>query len=212
MFQPNRGSRESADAFDIVAMTASLGGVKAIEEVLGKLPANFPAPILILQHVDPASPELLSGILRSRTRLRVKCAQSGEPLSPATVYTVRPGFYPIVYPDLTVALHPNYAKCRPADLMLESVANAAGKRAIAVVLSGMGQDGARGVRAVKRAGGRVLVQDERSAVHFGMPAAAIGTGCVDFVLPPKKIAAGLIAFAMVEGAADYFKVAIPAWS
>ncbi|HEY1270249.1 MAG TPA: chemotaxis protein CheB [Candidatus Binatia bacterium] len=212
MFQANRGSGNSTAAFDVVAMTASLGGLKAFEEVLGALPADFPAPIVVLQHVDPASHELLSGILRVRTRLRVECVQDGEVLLPGTVYTVHPGFYPQVCANLTVSLHPKHLKCRPADSLLESVAQASGRRSIAVVLSGMGSDGARGVCAVKRAGGRVLVQDERSALHFGMPSAAIGTGCVDFVMPPKRIAAALVALVMVEGAAEYFKVAIPAWS
>ena len=84
MYQLNRGSTSGAAAFDIVVTAGSLGGLKALEEVLGSLPANFPTPILVLQHFDSASPELLSGILRARTRLRAKCLADGEILSPGT--------------------------------------------------------------------------------------------------------------------------------
>jgi two-component system chemotaxis response regulator CheB len=101
---------------------------------------------------------------------------------------------------------------RGGDTLLTSLATAAGPRAIAVVLTGMLRDGALGVRAVKRHGGRVLVQDPATARAASMPASAIATGCVDFVLPLERISTALTALAMAPGGADLFTVPIAPWA
>jgi two-component system chemotaxis response regulator CheB len=96
--------------------------------------------------------------------------------------------------------------------LFRSAAEVSGPRLIAVVLSGMRRDGAEGVQAVRRHGGRVLAQDPATAAAPEMPAAAIATGCVDFVLPPERIASALVALAMAPGAAEFLRVAPPSWA
>jgi two-component system chemotaxis response regulator CheB len=99
-----------------------------------------------------------------------------------------------------------------ADPLLESVAFAHGERAIAVVLTGRLTDGAAGVRAIKRRGGRVIVQDEATAEAFAMPSAALATGCADFVLPLHTISAALVSLVMVPGAEELFRVRLNPWA
>jgi two-component system chemotaxis response regulator CheB len=111
---------------------------------------------------------------------------------------------------LTPASSPDHL--RGGDALLTSLADALGPRVIAVVLTGMLHDGAVGVRAVKRHGGRVLVQDPDSARAGSMPASAIATGCVDFVLPPHRLAPALTALTMAPGAAALLAVPAPHWA
>lgn len=99
-----------------------------------------------------------------------------------------------------------------ADPLLASAAAAYGPRTIAVVVSGRLRDGAAGVQAVKRAGGRVLVQDQATAECFDMPSAAIATGCVDFVLPVQILGPALVALVMTPGAAAWLRVPVPSWA
>jgi two-component system chemotaxis response regulator CheB len=101
---------------------------------------------------------------------------------------------------------------QPGDACLVSAAAVFGAEAIAVVLSGMQQDGTIGVRAIKRAGGRVLVQDPATARAPGMPSSAIATGCIDHVLPAQRIAPALVALTMAPGGADLLAVAPPHWA
>ena len=101
---------------------------------------------------------------------------------------------------------------RGGDTLLASAAAHTEGRMIAVVLTGLLDDGARGVRAVKRHGGRVLAEDPQTATASSMPAHAIATGCVDFVLPSQRIAAGLLSLALAPGGAELFAVPTPAWA
>ncbi len=103
------------------------------------------------------------------------------------------------------------ARCA-ADPLCASVAAAFGPRTIGVVLSSALDDGAAGAQAIKRVGGRVLVQDPATAAATGMPTAAIATGCVDFVLAPEEIGAALVALVMAPGAAQLFRVPVPSWA
>jgi two-component system chemotaxis response regulator CheB len=199
--------------FDLVAIAASAGSYEPLIQIMSALPADFDAAIIIVQHLYQPRPEVLSHVLQRRTKMPVRCVENGERLARSTIYTVQPGYYPLVGSDLQVTLKPVTKHLyNTADLMFGSVSLSCQKRAIGVVLSGLGSDGARGVRAIKGAQGRVLAQDERTSAYFEMPAAAISTGCVDFVLPPKKIASALVAFVMVNGAAELFKVPLPSWA
>ena len=185
----------SASAFDVVAIAASAGGLSALGLVLSGLPDVFPAAVLIVQHLDPRHPSFLADILRRRTPLRVKEAEDGERLVLGTVFIAPPNRHLLVNTDATVALTQTELVhfVRPsADLMFESVAAAFRDRAIAVVLSGTGSDGSMGVGAIKKMGGTVIAQDERSSEFFGMPGAAIQTGHVDFTLPLGEIPSALI--------------------
>ncbi len=193
--QPNL----SEEAFDIVAIGASAGGLNALTEILSGLPANFPATIAIVQHLDPRHRSLMADILSRRTPLKVKQAQEGDYLELGTVYIAPPNRHLLVNPDKTFSLTQSELVhfVRPsADLLFDSVAASHKQRAIAVVLTGTGNDGAMGVRAIEKMGGTVIVQNKETAEFFGMPSAAIATGVVDFILPLEEIAPALISLVM----------------
>jgi two-component system chemotaxis response regulator CheB len=141
----------------------------------------------------------MADILSRRTPLRVKQAEEGEPVAPAMVYIAPPNRHLLVNPDGTLSLTQSQLVhfLRPsADLLFESVAASYGERAIAVVLTGTGSDGAMGVQAIKKMGGTVIAQDEATAEFFGMPGAAIQSGSVDFVLPLDEIPTALVTLVM----------------
>lgn len=187
--------------FQIVAIAASAGGLKALSRVLGQLPEDFPVPIVVVQHLDPRHRSLMDEILDKRTPLRVKQAEAGEHPEGGTVYIAPPNHHLLVDGDSSLLLTQSELVhfVRPsADLLFESVAGTYKKRCIVVVLTGSGQDGGMGVEAVKRVGGTVIAQNEETADFFGMPESAIETGCVDFVLGLDEIAPALITLVMQE--------------
>jgi two-component system chemotaxis response regulator CheB len=185
----------------IVAIAASTGGPAALQAVLTQLPANFPAPILVVQHIAGGFVDGLVTWLNSVCSLKVKIAADGEPLAPHMVY---------VAPDdqhLGVAGRSRILLSRAAPIggfrpsatfLFESVAKAFGAASAHVILTGMGQDGLPGLRQAHAAGARVVAQDEGTSVVFGMPGAAVEAGIADRVLPLSAVAAELLA-AMKEG-------------
>ena len=182
-------------SFDVIAIASSAGGLKAVSLVLTALPAGFPPSILVVQHLDPRHRSLMAHILSRRTVLPVKEAEEADKLQPGRVYIAPPNKHLLVNPDATISLSQSELVhfVRPsADLLFESVAGSFKERAIAVVLSGTGSDGSMGVQAIKKMGGTVLAQDEGSSEFFGMPHAAIQTGCVDFVLTLGEIPGALV--------------------
>ena len=186
-------------AFDVVALAASAGGLTALSSVLADLPAEFPAGILVVQHLDPRHRSLMADILNRRTRLEVKQAEDGDHLTPGRVYIAPPNRHLLLNGDGSLSLTQTELVhfVRPsADLLFESVAVSYKDRAIAVVLSGSGGDGSMGVKAIKKMGGTVLAQDQRTSEFFGMPGAAIHSGSVDFVLPLEEIAPALVTLVM----------------
>lgn len=199
--RPTPDEGRTRPSFDIVALAASAGGLMALNSVLAALPPDFPAAVVIVQHLDPRHHSLMADILRRRTALRVKEAQEGEHIEPSTAYTAPPDHHLLINSDDTVGLsHSELVHfVRPsADLLFESVAASHRESAIAVVLSGTGRDGSMGVQAIKNMGGTVIVQDEASSEFFGMPGSAIKTGTVDFVLPLDEIGPALVT--LVTGA------------
>lgn len=187
--------------FELVVVAASAGGVQALTELVADLPAEFPLAMVIVQHVDPRHRSLLVDILARHSRVTVQAADEGTELQPGTVYVAPPGLHLLVNPDGTLSL--SRAELvhfvRPsADLLFESAAASYTDRVIAVVLTGTGEDGANGVRAVHKMGGTVVVQDEDTSEYFGMPGSAIATGAVDVVLPLDEIGPALVTLA-VEG-------------
>jgi len=187
-------------AFDIVAIAASAGGLMAISKVISGLPADFPAAILVVQHLDPRHRSLMADIISRRTPLHVKSAEEGDVISPSTVFIAPPDRHLLVNSDGTLSLTQSELVhfVRPsADLLFESAAASYRDRAIAVVLTGTGSDGSMGVQAIKNMGGTVIVQDEKTSEFFGMPGAAIKTGSVDFTLPLDEIAPALMS--LVKG-------------
>ena len=188
-------------AFDVVAMVSSAGGLQALTTVLSALPADFPAAITVVQHLDPRHQSLMADILSRHTALVAKEAAEGDRLEPGMVYIAPPNRHLLVNPDGTISLSQAALVhfVRPsADVLFESVAASYRERVVAVVLTGTGSDGATGVEAVKKMGGTVIAQDEESSDFFGMPGAAIHTGCVDFVLPLSEITSALVKLVVEE--------------
>ena len=180
----------------VVALVGSAGGLTAIEEVLAGLPPDLPVPVLVLLHLMHDRPSHAAAILGRHTPLVVKEAAQGDGLEAGHVYVAPPDAHLRVLRDGTLELDhegPAVNFQRPsANVLLRSVVEAYDGRAIVVVLSGMGSDGASGAEEVHAAGGTVFAQDEASAGHFAMPAAAIAKGAVDRVLPPGEIAGAIV--------------------
>lgn len=180
----------------VIGIATSAGGLSALSRLLSALPARLDAAILIVQHLDPDRPSHLADILGRRTTLPVKQAASEDQLQPGVVFIAPPGAHLLVDREGTITLshRPPVHFVRPAaDHLFESIAGSFGSRAVAVVLTGTGHDGATGAQAVKQAGGRVIVQDETTSEFFGMPKSAIDAGKVDLILPLDDIAPALVA-------------------
>ncbi len=185
---------ESRGALDVVAVAASAGGLKALTEVLSSLPADFPAAVVIVQHLYPRHRSLMAEILDRRSDLPVKQVEEGEVLCRGTAFIAPPDNHVLVDPDGVLSLSKSELVhfVRPsADLLFESVAASYRERAIAVVLTGSGSDGSLGVEAVKKMGGTVIAQDEATSEFPDMPRAAVRTGAVDLVLPLNAISSAL---------------------
>ena len=162
--------------------------------MLSTLPPNFPAALVVVQHLDPRHRSLMADILNRRTAVPVKEAEEGDQLRAGRAYVAPPNRHLLVNPDRTLSLTQTQLVhfVRPsADLLFESTAASFKERAIAVVLSGSGNDGSMGVKAIKKMGGTVIVQDALNAEFAGMPQAAMKTGLADFVLPLDEIAPAL---------------------
>jgi two-component system chemotaxis response regulator CheB len=193
-----RGLEGSAHGFRAVGIGASTGGPSALKSVLAELRANFPAPILVVQHIAPGFVEGFVAWLRDATPLPVRLAVDGERLAPATVYVAPDGAHLGVSRDERIALVTPRERapiCPAATFLFESLADVFGPQAIGVLLTGMGRDGADGLLKMKRAGAITIVQDKETSVVHGMPAEAIALGAADFVLPPSRIGELLMTFA-----------------
>jgi two-component system chemotaxis response regulator CheB len=195
--RPERGPRvvvAGRARAPLVALAASTGGPAALQGLLGALPADFPVPLLVVQHITRGFTAGLADWLNTVSGLHVKMAEEAEALLPHTVYLAPDDRHLGVTGEGKVALSsgPPVDGFRPSGTYLfESVARSHGPAAVAVILTGMGEDGLAGLHAVRQAGGRILAQDEASSVVFGMPGAAVGAGLADFVGPPEAIAARL---------------------
>jgi two-component system chemotaxis response regulator CheB len=178
-----------------MAIATSTGGPAALQRILSQLPRDFPAPILVVQHISAGFVGGLSNWLNSSCKLHVKVAEDDEPLFGRTVYLAPDGRH------LGVGQRGRALICnaspvngfRPsATFLFESVARVYGAGVAAVMLTGMGNDGVDGLKAVKDRGGLVLAQDEASSVVYGMPREAAATGVVDVVVPLDEVAARLV--------------------
>lgn len=202
--QPRAAGRAQATGGDavprIVAVAASTGGPAALQHVLSALPARFPLPVLVVQHITNGFVEGLASWLNRTSALRVEVARNETPILPSTVYIAPDDRHLGVAGQtrLQVAETPPVGGFRPsANHLFESAARGFGAGAVGVVLTGMGSDGRDGARAIRQRGGRVIVQDEASCVVFGMPARVIEAGLADDVLPLTAIPSRLIE--MIEG-------------
>lgn len=178
-------------SFDAVVIAASTGGPQALGKLFSQLTASFPAPILVVQHIGHHFLPGFAQWLNTCTGMHVKLAEAGETLRSGTVYLPSTDRHLVLDRSrkLILSAAPPVAGFRPsADVLFESAAKACGRSLLAVVLTGMGTDGAAGASKIKAAGGFVIAQDEATSVVFGMPRAAIDAGCVDEVMPLSAIA------------------------
>ncbi|MDQ6643327.1 MAG: hypothetical protein M3Y76_02645, partial [Chloroflexota bacterium] len=177
----------SAGNGDLVVVGSSAGGIEALSIFVGTLPADFPAPIVLAQHLDPNRPSSLDTILQRRTSLSVEVIHSRSNLQPGTIYVV-PSNRHVSIVDGHVEVQSTHPK-RPTpsvDLLLSSAAEVYAERLIAVILTGSGSDGAAGAIEVKNLGGTVIVQDPQTARYPSMPLALPPT-VIDFKVEIEQI-------------------------
>lgn len=182
----------------IVAIGTSTGGPRALQEVLTRLPGNLPCPTVIVQHMPPGFTKSLAERLNTLSELTVKEAADNDKLVAGTVY-IAPGDFHLTLRRETSGTYvklnkdPAIGGLRPAvDPMMVSVAETYGTKAVGVILTGMGHDGAKGMKAIKRLQGRTIAEDQSTSVVFGMPKAAIEAGVVDSILPLQQVAEGIV--------------------
>ncbi|OBI50743.1 chemotaxis protein CheB [Mycobacterium kyorinense] len=205
------GGSVTTPNFGRVVIVASLGGIPAITTLLAGLPGAYPVPIAVVQHRRRTQAyDLLAPILARRTGLPVRAAEAGCAADQPGV-TVIPAETMATIDDAgRWVLDDNAGDVGPGNALLNSSAQLT--PTVAVILTGALGDGADGCRAVKRGGGRVLVQDPATARASSMPANAIATGCADFVLPPERLAPALLALTTAPGAAELLTVPLPPWA
>ncbi len=179
-----------------VAIGVSTGGPQALLAVLSKLPKDFPAPVLIVQHMSKGFIGGLAEWLQSNCSIAVRVAGSQEEVKPGTAYLAPDEYNMTIDSMCRTVLSEESSKLMPhipsIDVLMMSVAKACGPNSIGLIMTGMGSDGVEGIKAVKAAGGTTIAQDEKTSAVFGMNKAAIATGCVDRVVPLDGIAEELI--------------------
>ncbi len=180
----------------IVTIGISTGGPQSLQVLLSHLPNDLPAGILIVQHMSDGFITGLAEWLDSSAPLGVRVARAGEKLQPGTILFAPDGHHLRIdaagWISLSLPPAPRKGYIPSIDVMMKSVADSYGHRAVGVIMTGMGRDGVDGIKAIKRAGGLIIAQDEESSVVFGMNREAIKTGSVDVVLPLESIAGELI--------------------
>jgi two-component system chemotaxis response regulator CheB len=179
----------------IVAIGVSTGGPNALADLIPRLPADLRVPVVIVQHMPPMFTRLLAERLNAQSPLDVREASHGLPIVPGTV-TIAQGDYHMVLERRGTAVvaalnqDPPENSCRPAvDPLFRSVVALYGARTLAIILTGMGQDGLHGCQHVREAGGQILAQDEASSVVWGMPGFVVRGGLADKVIPLSEMAA-----------------------
>ncbi|PWC52447.1 chemotaxis protein CheB [Azospirillum sp. TSO22-1] len=181
----------SPPCVDAVVVGCSAGGLAALREILYGLPADFPVPVIVVAHHAADGDRLMAEILDRDSPLHVLGAEEKEKAVAGRVYLAPGGYHLLVEADGTFALSvdPKVCNCRPAiDVLFESAADAYGERLVGVLLTGANHDGSRGLLAIRRAGGRTVVQDPATAAVATMPQAAIDADAAQHVLPLHGIA------------------------
>ena len=175
---------------DAVVIGGSAGSIEALGQILPALPATLPVPIAVVIHLPQERPSLLVNVFAPKCRCEVREAQDKEPLTPGTVYFAPPDYHLLVEErgHMALSADPEVTFSRPSiDVLFESAADAYQDRLAAVVLSGANDDGAAGVRAVRRLGGVVIVQRPDTAQTRAMVDAAIAAANPDWILDVNEI-------------------------
>ena len=177
--------------FVTVGIGASAGGLEALEAFFGSMPPTDKFAFVVVQHLSPDYKSLMGELLTKHTSMPIYEAEDGMEVRPGAIFLSPGKSNMTVYRGRLFLTPQEHGLNLPIDLFLTSLAEDRGEASVGIVLSGTGSDGTRGVRAIKEAGGVVMVQDEDSAKFNGMPRSAIATGIVDYVLPPDRLAAEL---------------------
>src|SRR5579863_915036 len=183
--------------FLLVGIGASAGGLEALERFFAKVPAQSGMAFVVVQHLSPSFESLMGELLAPRTSLPIHRVEDGMVVYPNAIYLIPPGKEMIISGGklLLTDKDPTQGLSLPIDQFFRSLAADAGRRAIAVILSGSGSDGSRGLRAIHEAGGLVVAQSPETAAFDGMPRSAINTGLVDLEFPPDSIPDALLRYA-----------------
>ena len=187
-------SAASSTRPEIIVVGASAGGLRAVEQVLGRLPPNFPVPLVVVQHRSRESTDAYAAVLGHGTPLPVAEVEDGDPLRAPGVYVAPPDYHVLVEPGrMVLSIDDPVSYSRPSiDVLFESAADVYGQRVCAVLLTGANADGARGLARVKAVGGYAIVQDPSTAESPEMPTAGIAMAPVDRVLTLDGIARELL--------------------
>jgi two-component system chemotaxis response regulator CheB len=200
----------------VLAVGTSTGGPNALAEFIPALPGDLEVPVVIVQHMPPLFTRLLAERLSAKSSLPVHEGEAGRRLEPGHIW-IAPGDYHMtvvrraegVFLDLNQDSPENF--CRPAvDVLFRSVAGAYGPEVLAVVLTGMGSDGARGARVIREAGGEVFAQDEPTSVVWGMPGSVVNAGLANQVLPLSTMGREVVSRIAVSAAGSGTAAALAA--
>jgi two-component system, chemotaxis family, CheB/CheR fusion protein len=188
-------AEESAAGY-CIGIGASAGGLEALETFFSNMPADSGAAFVVVQHLSPDYKSLMVELLSRHTRMPVRRAAEGMPVMPDTVYLIPPAKNLRISENRLWLSGQDHSQGLnlPIDLFFRSLARDRGNRSVAVILSGTGSDGMRGIRSVKESGGVVFVQNPDTAKFDGMPRSALSTGLADFVLAPEEMPAQLVAW------------------
>ena len=173
----------------IVAIGASAGGLEALQEFFKNMPLNTGLAFVVIQHLSPDYKSLMDELLARYTQIPIKIITDGMLIEPDHIYLIPPRKNLYIFHKKLFLEDQNIKRGLnlPVDIFFRSLATEMGKNAIGVILSGTGRDGTLGTRAIKEAGGIIIVQDETTAKFDGMPRSSAATGLVDFILPPAKM-------------------------
>jgi two-component system chemotaxis response regulator CheB len=190
---PGTTVNAAAPRVDVLAIAVSTGGPNALMDLIPRFPADFPVPILIVQHMPPIFTKLLAERLAAKCKIRVTEASMHQTVLAGGAWIAPGNFHMVVEIDnglVRVRTQDDPAEnfCRPsADVLFRSVAEVYGAGVLAVVMTGMGQDGLRGCETIHAAGGQIVVQDEASSVVWGMPGLIVKAGIADQILPLRAL-------------------------
>jgi two-component system CheB/CheR fusion protein len=195
----NSGTEKSSlpvEDFPIVGIGASAGGLEALEKFFSNMPAHSGMAFAIVMHFDPNSKSLMAEILKRYTKMEVFQVEEDTKVNPNNVYIIPPNKDMAILHGVLHLLEPVVRQGirHPIDFFFRSLADDKREKAICIILSGTGTEGTLGLKAVKGEDGMVMVQDVKSAAYDGMPASAIATGSVDYILPPEKMPEQLLKY------------------
>jgi two-component system, chemotaxis family, protein-glutamate methylesterase/glutaminase len=182
---------EMKTIYETILIGVSAGGMRALTEIIPRLPEDFSVPVIVLQHLGPDGGDYLATHLDQISAVRVKEAEEGEVVEPGTVYTAPAGYHLLLEDDRSFALsgEPPVNYSRPAiDVLFESAVQVCGEQLIGLILTGANSDGAKGLAEIKAAGGLTIVQNPETAEADAMPLAAIRASSVDHILDLGGIA------------------------